>query len=150
MKNIKFFWNLLFLITVLPIITSCGSDDEDISIDNYLIGKWHTYKAVVTAQNQSVDLDVTKTNQYSQVYYEAVFMSNYKVVFSYYEVDENKVSRWHSETLSYSVKGDVITVYDDEGAIYFFYNSKDKTMYIRLADEVNNIGYTTVFIYFRK
>lgn len=150
MKNIKFFWNLLFLITVLPIITSCGSDDEDISIDNYLIGKWHTYKAVVSAQNQSVDLDVTKTNQYSQVYYEAVFMSNYKVVFSYYELDENKVSRWHSETLSYSVKGDVITVYDDEGAIYFFYNSKDKTMYIRLADEVNNIGYTTVFIYFRK
>jgi hypothetical protein len=150
MNKIKYFGMMIALLFSALSFNACSSDDDEVSIDSYLKGKWHSYKAVVSAQNQSVDLEVTKTGQYSQFYYEAVFKDGNKVDMSYYKVDDNTASRWETETGSYSVNGDVITVYDEEGAIDFFFNPKEKNMYMRVAGEVENIGYTTVFLYFRK
>lgn len=150
MNKIKYFGMMIALLFSALSFNACSSDDDEVSIDSYLKGKWHSYKAVVSAQNQSVDLEVTKTGQYSQFYYEAVFKDGNKVDMSYYKVDDNTASRWETETGSYSVNGDVITVYDEKGAIDFFFNPKEKNMYMRVAGEVENIGYTTVFLYFRK
>lgn len=77
---------------------------------SYLKGKWYSYKAVVSANNQSVEVEVSKTNQYSQFYYEADFRDNNQVDMSYYNVDNNTSTRWTTETDSYSIKGDVITI----------------------------------------
>ena len=142
-------WLLASLFVAVFTLSACGDDDESI-FDSYLIGKWHSYKAVVSAQNKSVELDVTKTGKYSQFYYEAVFKSGNKVDMSYYKVDENKASRWQTESGNYSVKDNIVTIYDEEDAIDFFYDSNNKSMYMRVADEVEDIGYTTVFLYFKK
>ena len=104
MKTLNYFGRITLLVFAMLFTVSCGSDDDDdISIDNYLIGKWHTFKAVVSAQNQSVDLDITKTGTYSQFYFEAVFNTNNKVDMSYYKVDANNASRWETETENYSL-----------------------------------------------
>jgi len=151
MKKIKSYGMMIaMLLAVLSFNACSGDDDSEMPIDSYLKGKWHSYKAVVSAQNQSVELDVTKTNQYSQFYYEAVFKDNNKVDMSYYNVDNNSLSRWTTETDSYSVNGDVVTVYDSTSAIDLMYSPKEKNMYMRIAGNVDRIGWTTVFIYFRK
>lgn len=149
MEKFKMIRNLFFLVSTMIFIVSCGGDDE-VDLDNYLTGKWHSYKAVVSAQNKSIDVNVSKTGKNSQFYYEVVFKSDNKVELSYYEVDDNMASRWKTDTGSYSVNGDVVTVYDENASIDFMYNSKDKTMYMRAAGEVEDVGYTTVFLYFKK
>ena len=150
MKRIKYLGMMIALLFTALSFNACSSDDGEVSIDSYLKGKWHTYKAVVSAQNQSVDLDITKTGQYSQFYYEAVFKDGNKVDMSYYKVDDNTASRWETETDSYSIKGDIVTIYDEKDAIDLFFSPKEKNMYMRVAGEVENVGYTTVFLYFRK
>jgi len=138
------------LLLVALSFNACSSDDDEIiNIDSYLKGKWYSYKAVVSAQDKSVDIAVTKTGQYSQFYYEMLFRDDNKVDFSFYKVD-NYVSSWETETDSYSINGDVVRIYDDNEAIDFFYNPKEKTMYMRVAGEVEYVGYTTIFLYFRK
>ena len=141
---------MLFLLVAISFNACSNDDDEVININSYLKGKWHTYKVVVSAQNQAVDIDVTKTGMYSQFYYEMVFRDGNKVDMSYYKVDDNTTSRWMTETNSYSINGDIVTVYDGNDAIDFFYSPQEKNIYMRFAGEVENIGYTTVFLYLRK
>lgn len=149
MERIKKYGMMVMLLLVALSFNSCGDDDEEISIDSFLRGKWHAYRAVVSAQNKSVDIDVTKTGQYSAFYRELIFRDGNKVDMSYYK-DDDYASRWETETGSYVVNGNVITIYDDEGSLDLFYNPHEKNMYLRVAAEVESIGYTTVFLYFRK
>lgn len=129
--------------------SACSSDDAEEDIDTYLKGKWYSYKAVVSAQNRTVDLDVSKTGQNSQLYYETVFKDGGKLDMSYYRVVD-AVSSWVTESGTYSVNGNIVTLDDGQSTMDAFYNPKEKNLYIRLAANVENIGYTTVFIYFRK
>lgn len=140
---------LLLFVTVFA-FNGCSSDDDaSAPIDTYLKGKWHSYKAVVSAQNQSVEVDVTQTNQYSQFYYEAYF-KDYTVDMSYYNYENNVSSRWVTETDNYRISGNVITIYDNQNAIDFIYNPQNRTMYMRIASETAEYGLMTIFIYFRK
>ena len=151
MNKIKYYGMMIaMLLAVLSFNACSGNDDDEMPIDSYLKGKWYSYKAVVSAQNQSVEVDVTKTNQYSQFYYEAVFRDNNQVDMSYYNIENNTSARWATETDSYSVKGDVITVYDSKNAVDFIYNPKDKNMYMRVAGNTDELGWTTIFIYLKK
>lgn len=149
MEKLKKYGMMMLLLLVALSFNACGDDEEEISIDTYLRGKWHTYKAVISAQNQSVDIDVSKTGQYSQLYREVVFKDGNKVDMSCY-IEDNYASRWETETGTYFVKGNVVTIYDEESSIDFFFDPHEKNMYMRVAGEVESIGYTTVFLYFRK
>lgn len=148
MKLINFFGKIMPLVFFIIFMTSCGNDD--VVLDDYLTGNWYSYKAEVMASGQSEKVNVSKTGQYSQFYYEVTFKDNNKVEFSYYQVDENSISKWTTETLSYSKNGDVVTIYDGTESIDFMFNAKDKSLYMRLADNTGKYGYITVFIYFRK
>lgn len=151
MEKIKYYGMIIAMLLAVISFNSCSSDDNnEIPIDSYLKGKWYSYKAVVSANNQSVEVEVSKTNQYSQFYYEADFRDNNQVDMSYYNVENNTSTRWTTETDSYSIKGDVITIYDSKDAIDFFYSPKEKNMYMRIAGNVDGVGWTTIFIYFRK
>ena len=82
------------ILLPLFLFTACGDDDDSVAMESYIIGKWHSYKAVVSANNQSVDLDVSKTGQYSVFYYEMTFKNDNTVILGYYEVDKNQMSSW--------------------------------------------------------
>lgn len=151
MQKIKFYGMMLFMILSALSLSSCSNDDDDdILIDSYLKGKWHSYKVMVSAQNITTDLDITKYNQYSQFYYETFFKDNNIVDFSYYNLENNISSRWITETYTYSVKDDVVTIYDSNDAIDFIYNSKEKNMYMRLSFYDKDNVWTTLFVYFCK
>ena len=152
MYRIKYFGIMIVLLFTALSFNACSSDNDDeiVSLESYIKGKWRSYKAVVSANNESVEVEVTKTGQYSAFYWEITFKEGNKVETSYYQEDSNGNSRWLTETNNYSVKGDVVTVYDSENAIDFIFDQRSKTMYMRAAGQVENIGYTTVFIHIRK
>lgn len=152
MNRIKYYGMIIVLLFTALSFNACSSDDdiEIANLESYIKGKWHSYRAVVSANNESIEVPVTKTGQYSAFYWEIIFKEGNKVDMSYYEEDTNGNSRWMTETNSYSVKGDVVTIYDSENSIDFIFDPGSKTMYMRAAGQVDNIGYTTVFIHLCK
>lgn len=149
MKHIyKTFLLILILTLGLVGISSCSDDNDDVNIETYIKGKWCSYKAEISANNKTVNLKVSRTGEYSDFYYEFVFKDNNKVENSYYENVANQNSRWKTETDTYSIKGDVVTIYDGRNFMDLFV--KGKSLYIRTAVNVENIGYATVFVYLRK
>jgi hypothetical protein len=68
---------------------------------------------------------------------------------SYYEESSNG-NKWLTETDSYTVRGDVITISDSENSADFIFDQSSKTMFLRISGQVENVGYTTVFIHLRK
>ncbi len=143
----------IFLTVLLATLMfgACSSDNDDpVSIDTYLLGKWYSYKAVVTAQNQSVELDITKNGQYSVSYLEIVFKDDKTVSVSGYQTDENGLSKWVTEEGTYSVNGNVVTIYDETGSTDLFFMPNEKNMYFRLVLNDENLGEVTTFVYLRK
>ena len=71
--------------------------------------------------------------------------------FVNYEGRRFGVPYWYTrKTCRIQRKDYELTIYDDEGSLDLFYNPHEKNMYLRVAAEVESIGYTTVFLYFRK
>ena len=151
MNRIKYFGMMIALLFTALSFNACSSDDdnEDVNVESYIKGKWRSYKAVVSANNQTVELDVTKTGQYSAFYWEVTFKDGNKVEMSYYEESSNG-NKWLTETDSYTVRGDVITIADSENSADFIFDQSSKTMFLRISGQVENVGYTTVFIHLRK
>ncbi len=143
----------IFLTVILATLMfgACSSDnDAPVSIDTYLKGKWYSYKAVVTVQNQSVELDITKNGQYSVSYLELVFKDDNIVSVSGYQTDENGLSKWVTEEGTYSVNGNIVTINDGTTSTDLFFMSNEKTMYFRGVINDENYGQITTFIYLRK
>lgn len=150
MNKIKYYGMMVALLLTALSFSACSSDDdEEEYIDTYLKGKWYSYKAVLSRPDGTAEVEVSRTGKFSQLYFEAVFKDGGKVDCSYYEVSDNGLSSWRTETNSYSLDGNTITIYDAKESIDFFYNPKEKNAYMRIAGNVNGIAYT-VFIYFRK
>ena len=148
----KHFYQTFVLISIISLgligFNSCSDDDDDVNIESYIKGKWCSYKADISANNKTVKLNISRTGEYSVFYYEFEFKDNNKVVVSCYEDVENHNSRWKTETCTYTIKGNVVTVYDGQNYTDLFV--KGKSLYIRSSGYVDDIGYTTVFVYLRK
>lgn len=143
------------LATIIVIIStlfmSCTKDsDEDVQIESYIKGTWHTYKVTYSFQDQSIDREVTKTNSFSSVYWELTFKDKGIVETSHYEEDSNKISRWKTDTNKYNIKGNIITISDNESSADLFFNQSDRTIYMRMAGEIEDVGYVTIFVYLCK
>jgi hypothetical protein len=150
MKQFKLYGLLIALLSSMLFVTSCSNDDEDVDINTYIKGKWYSYKASVSDKNGTTDADISKTGKLSLVYYEFLFKEDNIVDFSYYKDDVNKMSKWVTETLQYSIKGDVVTLYDSSGSMDLFFNENERSLYLRIAGDSSNGDYKTIFIYLRK
>ena len=101
----------MLLIIMLPLfMLACSGDDDPVSIDSYLIGTWHTFKATVYGNGQNVDIEITKTGEYSASYSEVTFEKDGKAIMRGWVTDEKGLSHWMEEQYTYTVNGDIVTV----------------------------------------
>lgn len=142
----------MFILFMLPLMTACSSDDDDIfSIDSYIIGFWHSYKAIgYTETSESATFDIDKTGPYSAAYWELTFSKDNKMKLCGWLQDDNGISHWVEDLGTYSIKDNIVTITDSEGGtvdLLFDYNAK--TLMIRTVTTVDG-RQITVNIYLKK
>lgn len=147
-RRILFSIVTLFMASLLCVsISSC--DSEDVVLDNYLIGNWHTYMGYVYSSGQKVKVNIEKTGQYALSYIEVTFQKGGKGTSRYWEVDEGGQTRWVEDQFSYVINGDVITMTDSQGESLSLVFDSNKTLSTNFV--FSNYGViTTVNIYLKK
>ena len=116
MKILKNIFMTLFLLGLPGTFASCTGDDkesyENAELSSYIIGTWHSYYAEVYGNGEKKSVDITKNNEYSAMYIEAVFMQNGKVKLYSWQPDNNGLNKWIEENCLYTVKGNTVEIYD--------------------------------------
>ena len=153
-KSISFFRVLLLLVIASTTFCACGDDDDDDfrsnGLETYIIGKWHSYKGVVTAYGERETVDITKNGDFSEAYLEIDFQKNGKAVIYAWAQDSDGFSRWANENCTYQVQGDEVILRDTSGdTVSLSFDSKEKALYYRVVSEMNSTQ-MTVFVYLRK
>ena len=158
MKQLK---NLsIFMLVALMAATfaSCSKDDDnaDFDLNSYIVGTWHSYKATVYAQGsqyggQSAEVEISKTGQYSQSYFEFTFQDGGRLRMGAFKKDDNGILHWEEEQDSYVVKGNVVTITDADGIGQdLMFDQKDNTLCLQ-ASGVSNEGIPVkISIYLKK
>lgn len=155
MTKSKEFWKVLLLLVIAcTTFSACGDDDDDDfnqdSLNSYIIGKWHSYKGVVTANGERETIDITKNGDFSAAYLEIDFQENGAAIFYAWAQDSNGLSRWSHDNCTYQVQNREVLLRDSSGEIlYLSYDSKEKALYFRGVTQ-NNGTEVTVFVYLRK
>ena len=158
MKQLK---NLsIFMLVALMAATfaSCSKDDDnaDFDLSRYIVGTWHSYKAVGYIQGgeyygQSYELAIDKTGQYADSYVECKFQEGNKVTVNAFKKDDNGILHWEEEQDSYVVKGNVVTITDADGTGQdLMFDQKDNTLCLQ-ASGVSNEGIPVkISVYLKK
>ncbi len=141
MKKGKLFqMSKMLLIIMLPLfMVACSGDDDPVSIDSYLIGTWHTFKATAYGNGQNVDIEITKTGEYSASYSEVTFEKDGNAIMRGWVTDENGLSRWMEESYTYTVNGDIVTVKNSNETADFLFDGKNKTLLLKGTYTSNNM-----------
>ena len=150
-----FFKVMLLMVIACTTFTACGDDDDDEftqeDLSSYVIGKWRSYKGIVTANGQTETVSITKTNEYSPAYYEIEFKNDGTAIFSAWVEDDNGLSSWMQENVKYQVVNNDIWLKDSTGEIASLsYDSKEKALYLRVVLDDDYGTQTTVYIYMKK
>lgn len=145
---------LLLLVIACTTFSACGDDDDDDfskeGLKTYVVGKWHSYKGVVTANGERGTVDITKNGDFSEAYFEIDFLNNGNAVFSAWAQDPNGLSRWTQEDCTYQVQNNEVIIRDSSGeAISLSFDSKERTLYFRVVSQAYGTQ-MTVFVYLRK
>ena len=131
MKQIKY-WSIKFIVIMMPLLIACSSDDDPISLNSYIVGTWHSFKATGYGNGQSVNMDISKTGDYSAAYSELTFESGNKSVMRGWVTDKNGLSHWKEDACTYTINGDIVIVKDSQGETAdFVFDSKDRTLLIK-------------------
>lgn len=156
MNRSKDFWKVLLLLVIAcTTFIACGGDgdDDDFSQDNlksYIIGSWHSYKGVATANGESVTVDITKNGDFSAAYFEIDFQNNGTAVFKAWTQDPNGLSRWSQENCKYQVQNYEVLLRDSSGeTLSLSFDSKEKALYCRMVSQIDGTQ-MTIFVYLRK
>lgn len=154
MKVIKFL-SMLMLVMAMPVLMSCGDDDEGEPLESVIVGKWHSYKAQVTnTYGNKVVVDVTQNGEYAGFYMEVTFSSNKTaVVRSWKESEDGQTMQWGAEeSFVYSINGNDLTLIASNGEkIGAKYYPKDRNVvWTMLVKDKYSDGYITSNIYFKK
>ena len=111
----KIFRNIalvLGIILMTSIISGCNNDNdetyENVDLRTYIIGTWHSYRATAYGNGQERTVDITKNNEYSSMYIEAVFRADGTATVYSWQPDNNNVSRWIAEEGIYTVNGNSV------------------------------------------
>jgi len=145
---------LLLLVIACTSFSACSDDDDDDYIynrlDTYIIGKWHSYKGVVTMNGEKETTEITKNGEYSAAYFEIEFKNDKTAMFYAWTQDPNGLSRWSQEKCTYQVQNDEVILRDSEGeTVSLSYDSKEKALYFRAFNQDYDTQ-MTVFVYLRK
>ena len=154
MTKSKNFWKLLLLVIACTAFCACGDDGDDDfsqnSLKSYVIGKWHSYKGVVTANGERETAVITKNGEYSAAYFEIEFNNNGTAVFYAWTQDSNGLSRWSQDNCTYQVQNNEVLLRDSSGDIVSLsFDSKEKALYFRIVNQDYDT-LMTVFVYLRK
>lgn len=78
---------VLLMMSTFVLLTSCDKDDDNfdnVNVSDYIIGTWHSYKIVGHWNNQTIESEVTKTNEFSVSYGEITFRKDGRCISSAY------------------------------------------------------------------
>lgn len=145
---------LLLLVIACTTFSACGDDDDDDfsqdGLKSYVIGKWHSYKGVVTANGERETVDITKNGDFSAAYFEIDFQNNGTACFYAWTQDSNGLSRWSQENCTYQVQNNEVLLIDSSGeTVSLSFDSKEKALYFRVVSQAYGTQ-MTVFVYLRK
>ena len=135
MRQLKTLSIFLLVALLATSFVACSKDDDnsDFDLKTYIIGFWCSNKAIVYYGGESYEVDIAKTGQFSEAYYELTFQDADHVKFGAFQADENGISRWGEEVVNYSINGDVVTLSDSEGTYDLIYDKKDKSLCIQAS-----------------
>ena len=153
MKLIKFL-SMLMLVMALPMLFSCGVDDEGEPLESVIVGKWYSYKATVSNSYGKRTVDVTQSGEYAGLYMEVTFSSNKTAVVKGWKEDENgQAMYWGAEKeFVYTINGNDLNLVAGNGEkIGAKYYPKDRNIvWTMLVKDKYSEGLITCNIYFRK
>ncbi len=124
------YMSMMLVVMMLPFMVACSSDDDDpVSLESYIVGTWHSFKCSGYGNGQSVDIEITKTGEYSAMYIEATFEKGNKVIVRSWVADKYGYTHWTETTGSYIINGDIVIIKDSNGeSADFVFDAKDKTL----------------------
>ena len=149
MKQLKIWSMMMLMVIAMPLMVACGSDDDDseVDINSYIIGDWHSIYGDVFANGTKKTIDITKTGEYSSSYFEMTFNKDKSVLLGHWKQDSNGLSRWLVEKCSYSIKGNIVTMIDNDGeSADLLFDSRQRSLCLHGNLTVNGV-IVTVNIY---
>lgn len=158
MKQLKNLSIFMLVALISATFASCSKDDDNAVFDlnSYIIGSWHSYKGTIYITGgqyggNSQDVEISKTGQLSQSYFEFTFQNAGRVKMGAYQKDDNGVMNWQEENGTYRINGDIVTLTDADGvSVNVVFNTKDRTLCLQGAGtNENGIPYK-VSIYMKK
>lgn len=110
--------------------SSCKSDDEEVPLESYIKGSWHSYKGVAKVAGKSETVDISKSGTYYFAYAEMDFHDGGQAIYHGYDLDSNGVPKWVVENVSYVTEGNTVTVTSPGGeSISMVFDSKRNLCY---------------------
>ena len=155
MKRVKVLSMFLLVAMMATVLVGCSKDDDTpVDLKSYAIGSWHSYKATVffldgKYAGESEEVTISKTGEYSEVYWELELYENGNGTLAYFQKDGEGINHWVDGIVSYSVKGDIVTVSDSEASIDFIFNPGDKTLSVQISKVIEGISTKTI-LYLKK
>lgn len=150
MKKMKL--NMVFAIMMSMILSigsqSCKSDDDDVILEDYIVGTWHSYKMVVFLNGEQQTLNISRDGLYSELYIEGVFKADGTCIEYEWEQDENGQAIWTSENGTYAINGNTLLI--TTGAIEeLSFDRSSKSLCLRGVIETE-YGDATIYVYLKK
>lgn len=142
----------MLVVMMLSLLVACSNSDDDdyVSLNSYIVGTWHSFKASGYGNGQNVTIDVTKTGDYSAMYMEVTFENGNSAIMRGWVVDQNGISHWEEEPCSYVINGDMVKIIDSSGtSVDLVFDAKDKTLLLKGVSTTNGVQ-IYVNIYFAK
>lgn len=146
MKLLNKFVIVITLFVALFSFNACSSDDDSGNLEEYVLGTWYTYKCVVYAQGEKYDIEVSKNGQYSNDYFEFKFDKNGNATVGYWDVDENGMSSWFVNNVTYVIKDDIVELNNGVSVLTLVYDKSEKALYYRYYQSSDGYAY----LYMRK
>lgn len=152
MKATKFL-SMLMLVMALPVLISCGDEEEE-PPENVVVGKWYSYKALVSNSLGKRTVDVTQNGEYAAFYMEAIFSSNGTGVVKGWKEDENgQTMYWGAEEkITYTIDGNDLnlTFQTGEKVVAKYYPEDRNIIWTMLVKDQYTEGMITCNLYFKK
>ena len=151
MKAIKFL-SMLMLAIALPMLVSCGDDDDE-PLESVIIGKWYSYKATVSNSYGKRTVDVAQNGEYAAFYMEANFATNKTVIVkSWLESEDEQSFYWGEQNCVYTIDDDEVTIVDENGekAVVKYYPKDNNIVWTLLMIDPNTGQLLTTNLFFRK
>lgn len=136
-----------------PMLTSCSNDDGE-PLENVIVGKWYSYKAIVSSNDVKRTVDVTPDGEYAGFYMEAVFSQNGTVIVKGWKENVNgQTMYWgEEEKCTYTINGNDLNLTSEKGEkIGAKYYPKDgDIIWTLLVKDKYSSGLITTNLYFKK